>query len=130
MTFNFLFYLGESGIMAKKIILILIVFTAIIIIAKLPQRISDGYWENKYTNLNKTRSLQPELERIVGVRFDPSYYYNTNKTPKKIAMETAESLHRKKINHVFFRVYDPEYGAFYKTKYKYESRKCRESKFS
>jgi len=61
--------------------------------------------------------LDPVPHQINAVRFDPSYYYDS---PLKID-EMAEDLVLKwksfNVNTVFYKAYDPIYGAKYKTTY-------------
>lgn len=61
-------------------------------------------------------SLEPELRRTVAVRFDPSFYYKGQR-PEKLAAELAERWGAAGVNLVYFRAYDPRYGAFYRTHY-------------
>ncbi len=63
-----------------------------------------------------TPSLKPTLQRIKAVRFDPSFYYQ-GKRPSELAKELSDRWHEAGINLVFFRAYDPSYGAFYRTSY-------------
>ncbi len=56
---------------------------------------------------------------IQGVRFDPSYYYNLKKPIKTFADSITTFWHNQGINTVFFKAYDPIYGAVYKTNYRY-----------
>lgn len=106
--------------MAFRKTLILLFFILIVsVLIDAPQHLSGGILESKKDSQKNTKSLLPEIERIVGVRFDPSFHYNTNKMPSELAKELAETLKKNNVNHIFYRVYDPEYGAFYRTKYKY-----------
>ncbi|MDZ7859372.1 MAG: DUF2334 domain-containing protein [Candidatus Krumholzibacteriota bacterium] len=61
-------------------------------------------------------SIEPKLRRTMAVRFDPSFYY-TGRRPSDLARDLAERWHGAGINLVFFRAYDPAYGAFYQTDY-------------
>lgn len=61
-------------------------------------------------------SLVPEIQRTMAVRFDPSFYYKGER-PKKLAAKLAKCWKSAGINLVFYRAYDPKYGAFYRTKY-------------
>jgi len=65
------------------------------------------------------QSLYPEITRTLSIRFDPSYYYEQQKHPTTLAKELAKKWHDNGVNLVFFRAYDPRYGAFYKTRYLY-----------
>lgn len=65
-----------------------------------------------------TPSLVPRLKRIKAVRMDPSFYY-IGKRPSQLARELAERWSEAGINLIFFRAYDPLYGAFYHTNYLY-----------
>ncbi len=57
--------------------------------------------------------------RIQGVRFDPSYYYNLKQPLDKFADSAIAVWQAHGINTIFFKAYDPQYGAVYKTGYKY-----------
>ncbi len=61
-------------------------------------------------------SLLPKIRRTMAVRFDPSFYYNGIR-PKKMARELAERWEKAGINLLYYRAYDPRYGAFYHTRY-------------
>ncbi len=61
-------------------------------------------------------SLEPRLQRTIAVRFDPSFYYKGQR-PEKLAAELAERWGAAGVNLVYFRAYDPRYGAFYRTHY-------------
>jgi len=65
-----------------------------------------------------TSSLKPTLQRTRAVRFDPSFYY-TGRRASELAKDLADRWQEAGINLVFFRAYDPSYGAFYKTDYLY-----------
>lgn len=56
---------------------------------------------------------------IQGVRFDPSYYYNLKKPIKHFADSITTFWYNHGINTVFFKAYDPIYGAVYKTNYRF-----------
>ncbi|NQU42166.1 DUF2334 domain-containing protein, partial [bacterium] len=62
-------------------------------------------------------SLLPKVSRPVGVRFDPSYHYGKYRRPGDLATELAEQWRDAGVNLVFYRAYDPEHGAFYRTDY-------------
>ncbi|MEN6625818.1 MAG: DUF2334 domain-containing protein [Candidatus Sumerlaeia bacterium] len=61
-------------------------------------------------------SLEPGIRRTVAARFDPSFYYKGQR-PEKLAAELAERWGAAGVNLVYFRAYDPRYGAFYRTQY-------------
>lgn len=63
-------------------------------------------------------SLQPIIQRTIAVRFDPSFYYNGER-PERLAEQLAERWASSGINLVFYRAYDPYFGAFYRTRYEY-----------
>ncbi|HEX7511019.1 MAG TPA: hypothetical protein VF335_06945, partial [Chitinivibrionales bacterium] len=54
---------------------------------------------------------------VIGVRFDPSYYYNLKQSIPRFVDSTVGLWAQSGINCVFFMGYDPHYGAFYKTTY-------------
>lgn len=60
-----------------------------------------------------------ESQGIQGVRFDPSYYYNLKKPVKSFADSVTAFWHDHGINTVFFKAYDPKFGAVYKTNYRF-----------
>lgn len=56
---------------------------------------------------------------IHGVRFDPSYYYNLKQPLQKFVDSSIIFWKSKGINTVYFKAYDPQFGAVYKTSYIY-----------
>jgi uncharacterized protein YdaL len=64
-----------------------------------------------------TLRLDPVLESINAVRFDPSYYYNAPVRVNVLAEQLAEAWQRQGVNVVFYKAYDPAYGAKYRTEY-------------
>lgn len=80
-------------------------------------------WRGKWGKLKTSPyinypSLRPQIKRTVAVRFDPSYYYQ-GKRPQSLAHELSKQWKRAGVNLIFYRAYDPAYGAFYRTSYKY-----------
>ncbi|MBS3819475.1 DUF2334 domain-containing protein [bacterium] len=63
-------------------------------------------------------SLKPQMKKTIAVRFDPSFYYK-GKRPSKLAEELAQRWEENGVNMVFYRAYDPSYGAFYRTNYQH-----------
>lgn len=55
--------------------------------------------------------------RIQGVRVDPSYYYGLKRAPKDYFDSAIGAWRAHGINTLFFKAYDPEYGAVYRTRY-------------
>jgi uncharacterized protein YdaL len=55
--------------------------------------------------------------RIQGVRFDPSYYYDLKQPLKEFVDSSVGEWQSRGINTIFFKAYDAEYGAVYKTRY-------------
>lgn len=55
--------------------------------------------------------------QIQGVRFDPSYYYNLKRPLPAFVDSAVGDWQSHGINTIFFKAYDPEFGAVYKTKY-------------
>ena len=86
-----------------------------------------GWGMNRFFEKQKDRlpasadvpSLQPQPVHPVCIRFDPSYYYDRQQRPAALAGELTEKWKTAGITHVFFRAYDPTYGAFYKTAYQH-----------
>ncbi len=64
-------------------------------------------------------SLLPEVNRMVGLRFDPSYFYDRGVTARELARELVPAWRQAGITAVFFRVYDSRYGASYRTRLQY-----------
>ncbi len=62
-------------------------------------------------------SLDPVPNQINAVRFDPSYYYDSPLKIDKMAEELVSKWKSSNVNTVFFKAYDPIYGAKYKTNY-------------
>ncbi len=67
----------------------------------------------------QTLSLLPSPLRMIGIRFDPSFFYNRGLTALELAREEVERWAEAGVNTVFFRVYDPRYGASYRTDHPY-----------
>jgi len=63
----------------------------------------------------------PEPNRMIGIRFDPSFFYNRGVTAHELAAQLVPKWKRAGINTVFFRVYDPTYGASYRTNLPYNT---------
>ena len=61
--------------------------------------------------------LDPVHFQINAVRFDPSYYYDWPVPIEQMADRLAEEWRRHGVNTVFFKAYDPIYGAKYHTSY-------------
>lgn len=53
--------------------------------------------------------------RLHAVRFDPSYYYETDLTAEELCRSLAENWKNSGITLVYIKVYDPQYGAVYAT---------------
>ncbi len=66
-------------------------------------------------------SLDPVSESINAVRFDPSYYYNAPVRANVLAEQLAKQWQSNGVNTVFYKAYDPIYGAKYKTNYELNS---------
>jgi uncharacterized protein YdaL len=66
--------------------------------------------------------------RVQGVRFDPSYYYNINRPLEHFTDSCCAFWQAKGINTLFFKAYDPDYGAVYKTSYSYNQKTDYSSK--
>jgi uncharacterized protein YdaL len=64
-------------------------------------------------------SLEPVHNRVNAVRFDPSYYYNSAYSIDELSERLVDTWKNFDVNTVFFKVYDPIYGAKYRTKYEY-----------
>ncbi len=62
--------------------------------------------------------LRPQIQRTAAVRIDPSYYYN-GRRPSNLAEALARQWSEAGVNLVYFRAYDPAYGAFYRTSYRH-----------
>ncbi len=63
--------------------------------------------------------LDPEANQINAVRFDPSYYYDSDLEIKEMAQSLLQAWKSNGINTVFYKVYDPAYGAKYVTDYQF-----------
>jgi uncharacterized protein YdaL len=64
-----------------------------------------------------TPVIQTVPERIIAVRFDPSYYYDLDLEVDALCEALAQQWSESGINLVYVKVYDPLYGAIYKTNY-------------
>ncbi|MFO7888988.1 MAG: DUF2334 domain-containing protein [bacterium] len=69
----------------------------------------------------KTFSAENKFEithkRFTSVRFDPSYYYDSELEIKKFCQQLVQEWKQSGINTVYIKVYDPKYGAVYNTDY-------------
>ena len=62
-------------------------------------------------------SLAPP--NIRGIRFDPSYHYNLNQSIPEYVDSLCKIWRNHGVNTVFFKAYDPNFGAVYKTSYQH-----------
>ena len=62
-------------------------------------------------------ALDPIPNQINAVRFDPSYYYDAPLTIDNMSKMLATKWQGFSVNTVFFKAYDPIYGAKYRTSY-------------
>jgi len=62
-------------------------------------------------------SLDPVPETINAIRFDPSYYYNASERVNVLADNLAQRWQANGVTTVFYKAYDPAYGAKYRTDY-------------
>jgi hypothetical protein len=56
---------------------------------------------------------------VRGVRFDPSYYYNLNQPIPEYVDSLCKMWQEHGVDTVYFKAYDPNFGAVYKTSYRY-----------
>jgi len=69
-------------------------------------------------NISSAESkIEIEHERFISVRFDPSYYYNSELEISELCEQLVSKWKRSGINAVYMKVYDPGYGAVYATDY-------------
>jgi len=61
--------------------------------------------------------LEIEHKRFISVRFDPSYYYDSELEIRQLCEDLVSTWKHSGINTVYIKVYDPEYGAVYDTDY-------------
>ncbi len=61
------------------------------------------------------RSFLPRISRMAGVRFDPAFFYERGLTARELASELVTCWSEAHLDTVFFRAYDPGYGANYRT---------------
>ncbi len=61
--------------------------------------------------------IEISQKRFKSVRFDPSYYYNSDFEIREFCEMLARKWKQSGINTVYIKVYDPIYGAVYKTDY-------------
>ncbi|MBW1803089.1 MAG: DUF2334 domain-containing protein, partial [Deltaproteobacteria bacterium] len=61
--------------------------------------------------------LDPVHFQINAVRFDPSYYYDSPLAIEEMTDQLAAKWKKYGVNTVFFKAYDPIYGAKFKTSY-------------
>ncbi|MBN2102875.1 DUF2334 domain-containing protein [bacterium] len=63
------------------------------------------------------RTICIDQKRFFSVRFDPSYYYDVDLKVPALCEELVSNWKESGINTVYVKVYDPLYGAVYKTRY-------------
>ncbi|MFP4379056.1 MAG: DUF2334 domain-containing protein [Candidatus Sumerlaeia bacterium] len=100
----------------KLILLALLLASVLFVVFNVPEKLSRRWAVDDGSAYASTESLIPETVRRSAVRFDPSYYYE-GRRPNQVARAMAEKWESAGINLVFYRMYDPKYGAFYKTDY-------------
>jgi uncharacterized protein YdaL/uncharacterized lipoprotein YddW (UPF0748 family) len=89
----------------KRRRLLLLVLLAAALYLALPQRRSAG----------APCTFLPRIARMAGVRFDPAYFYDRGLTARELAAEVVTRWSEAQLDTVFFRAYDPGYGANYRT---------------
>jgi len=87
------------GILNSSVIMLVMIF-------------STGVWSD-------VPSLEPLPDQINAVRFDPSYYYTNITDVKELCNSLLDKWQSSGVNTVFFKVYDPVYGAKYQTSYRH-----------
>src|SRR5262249_45702972 len=60
-------------------------------------------------------SFLPRIARMAGVRFDPAFFYDGKRTARELAAEIVARASAAGLDTLFFRAYDPGYGANYRT---------------
>ena len=68
-------------------------------------------------NILSAQAVEIQQKRFMSVRFDPSYYYNREESIEKLCRDQAVLWRQSGMNAVYIKVYDPVYGAVYKTRY-------------
>ena len=63
------------------------------------------------------RTISIEQNRFFSVRFDPSYYYDVDIKIHALCEQLVHQWKEGGINAVYVKVYDPVYGAVYRTRY-------------
>ena len=100
------------------VLLAILLAVVVAVLADVPGRIARRTLTDQSVFATAPPSPMPEIERTVAIRFDPSYHYRGVR-PSELAKEKADIWSRAGVNLVFFRVYDPRHGAFYKTDYRH-----------
>ncbi len=67
------------------------------------------------------QEIKIEQKRFYAVRFDPSYYYDTQLSVKELSEQLTDKWIESGINTVYLKAYDPIFGASYRTKYLYNN---------
>ena len=60
-------------------------------------------------------SFLPQISRMAGVRFDPAFFFDRGQTARELAAELVSRWSEAHLDTIFFRAYDPGYGAHYRT---------------
>jgi len=77
-----------------------------------------GLIQKTSAKIDVSLSLDPIPNQIRAVRFDPSYYYDSSLKIDEMCNKLATKWQNFGVNTVYFKAYDPIYGAKYKTSYK------------
>jgi uncharacterized protein YdaL/uncharacterized lipoprotein YddW (UPF0748 family) len=64
-------------------------------------------------------TLDPIPKQINAVRFDPSYYYDSPLKIDQLALSLVENWYTHGVNTIFYKAYDPIYGAKYRSSYQH-----------
>ncbi len=75
------------------------------------------YWLFVQNIFSVESKIEIEPKRFISVRFDPSYYYDSDLEIKQLCDELVSTWKCSGINTVYIKVYDPGYGAVYATDY-------------
>lgn len=86
-------------------------------LTKLWVLISLIYFFDVHTLFSLGSKIGIEPKRFTSVRFDPSYYYDSELEVEQLCEQLIGKWKRSGINIVYIKVYDPGYGAVYVTDY-------------
>ncbi|MBC8184384.1 hypothetical protein H8E88_25090, partial [candidate division KSB1 bacterium] len=76
-----------------------------------------GLFADTFSNEPFSLTLDPVPKQVNAIRFDPSYYYDSPLKTDQLAARLVKKWHSFGVNTIFYKAYDPIYGAKYRSSY-------------